>query len=168
MIYTIKKNKHYSSIIPKIVCNNYIKGTINFLNDVKYDVENQGDTNKIIGLSDNWHHHKDSIRLGWRYYKEKNQIMVISYVNGKRSISYLFDFEVGVEYNFLILITDNYYLVGFKENEEFRNLQLELKLNNLKSINRYSNWKLPRLLLKPYFGGKQKAPKEFKIKIEIK
>ncbi len=51
MIYTIKKNKHYSSIIPKIVCNNYIKGTINFLNDVKYDVTNQGDTNKIIGIN---------------------------------------------------------------------------------------------------------------------
>lgn len=153
MIYTIKPNSHYSSIIPKIVCNNYIKGTITFLNDVEYEITRQGDTNKIIGLSDNLSHHKDSIRLGWRYYKGKRQIMTIAYVKGQRIIWYLCDFEVGKTYDFSIKIDYRLYEVSFA--------------NNVSKIHRYSTWKLPRLLLKPYFGGKQKAPKEFKIKIDL-
>lgn len=153
MIYIIKPNSHYSSIIPKIVCNNYIKGTIAFLNDVEYEITRQGDTNKIIGLSDNFSHHKDSIRLGWRYYKGKRQIMTIAYVKGKRSISYLCDFEVGIKYSFYIGIFDGFYHVVFH--------------GNFKTIDRRSNWNYTRLLLKPYFGGKQKAPKEFKIKIKL-
>ena len=163
MIYTIKPNSHYSSIIPKIVCKNYIKGTITFLNDVEYQITRQGDTNKLIGLSDNWSHHKDSIRLGWRYYKGKRQIMTIAYVKGKRSISYLCDFEVGVEYHFLIYISNSIYFVEFRKYEPFVFFEPEL----YKSIYRQSTWKYPRLLLKPYFGGKEKAPKEFKIKIEL-
>jgi len=154
MIYTIKQNSHYSSIIPKIVCKNYIKGTITFLNDVEYEITRQGDTNKIIGLSDNWHHHKDSIRLGWRYYKGKRQIMTIAYVNGKRTISYLCDFDVGVDYDFKINIYEICYIISFGK-------------IGFKLIERHSTWKLPRLLLKPYFGGKEKAPKEFKIKIDL-
>jgi hypothetical protein len=153
MIYTIKPNSHYSSIIPKIVCKNYIKGTITFLNDVEYQITRQGDTNKIIGLSDNWNHHKDSIRLGWRYYKGKRQIMTIAYVKGKRSISYLCDFEIGVEYDFWIGIYDRKYNLSF--NGVFA------------SIHRYSTWNYPRLLLKPYFGGKETTNKEFKIKIDL-
>lgn len=153
MIYTIKPNRHYSSIIPKIAYKNYIKGTITFLNDVEYEITRQGDTNKLIGLSDNWSHHKDSIRLGWRYYKGKRQIMTISYVNGKRSVSYLCDFEIGKTYSFYVGIFDGFYYVVFD--------------GNFKNINRRSTWNYPRLLLKPYFGGKQKAPKEFKIKIDL-
>ena len=156
MIYTIKPNCHYSSIIPKIVCKNYIKGTITFLNDVEYEITRQGDTNKIIGLSDNWHHHKDSIRIGWRYYKGKRQIMTIAYVNGKRSISYLCDFEVGKTYDFEVYIEKNFYFVFFGG------------LINQKIIKRHSTWNYPRLLLKPYFGGKETTNKEFKIKIDLK
>jgi hypothetical protein len=154
MIYTIKPNSHYSSIIPKIVCKNYIKGTITFLNDVEYQITRQGDTNKLIGLSDNWNHHKDSIRLGWRYYKGKRQIMTIAYVNGKRSISYLCDFEIGKSYKFRIMIFENYYMLRFEG-------------SSYKIIDRKSTWKYPRLLLKPYFGGKETTNKEFKIKIEL-
>jgi len=154
MIYTIKPNSHYSSIIPKIVCKNYIKGTITFLNDVEYEITRQGDTNKLIGLSDNWSHHLDSIRLGWRYYKGKRQIMTIAYVKGKRSISYLCDFEIGVEYKFTIEILKRCYILRFG-NATF------------KLIDKQSTWNYPRLLLKPYFGGKQKSTKEFKIKIDL-
>lgn len=77
--------------------------------------------------------------------------MVISYVNSKRTIKYLCDFEIGKTYDFSIKIDYRLYEVSFGD--------------NVSKIHRYSTWKLPRILLKPYFGGKQKAPKEFKIKI---
>jgi hypothetical protein len=153
MIYTIKPNSHYSLIIPKIVCKNYIKGTVTFLNDVEYEITRQGDTNKIIGLSDNWSHHLDSIRLGWRYYKGKRQIMTIAYVNGKRSILYLCDFEINKSYDFRITIHKDVYIIWFG----FKNVWIDRK----------SDWKYPRILLKPYFGGKETTNKEFKIKIEL-
>lgn len=151
MIYTIKKGCHYSSIFPKFTCNDHLSGTITFLNDCSYQIERQGDTNKIIGLSDNWHHHKDSIRLGWMYYKNRYQIMTITYSKGKRKITYLCDFEVGKTYNFSIEIHSKHYVVSFDE--------------IVSKIDRYSNWNSLRVVLKPYFGGITKAPKTFKIKI---
>lgn len=146
----IKKGKHYSSWKkPRLIFKGYLIGSVVFKGDFTYDLN--GDTNKLIGLSDNWHHHRDSIRLGWRYYKGKKEIMVIQYKRGKRTITKLCEFEENKEYWFQIYICDGYYEIWFDK----YSLELERK----------SKWFI-HYLLKPYFGGKNKAPKDFKFEIK--
>lgn len=154
MIYTIKKNRHCSRLIPSLFCKDRIKGDVVFHGDFSYEIERKGDTNKLIGLSDGLHHHNNSIRLGWRFYNGKYQIMTITYAAGKRTISYLCDFETNKKYSFRIIIFKSHYYV------EFDNIR--------KAIARKSSWRYPRFLLKPFFGGKEKAPKQFKFTINIK
>ena len=67
MVYLIKKGCHRAGWFFGLTQKNRISGKIKFLGDVSYRMPLQKDTNKIIGLADNWHHHKDSCRLGWRW-----------------------------------------------------------------------------------------------------
>lgn len=153
--YLIEKGQHYSNFnwskLWTFTFSREIKGTVEFVGDFSY--ESNGDTNKLIGLSDGWNHHKNSVRIGWRWNKGI-QIMAIYYVNGLREIHRVMSkAQEGVKYNFRIVITKSKYHVLFNGYQD--------------SIERKSKWFLLRYKLFPYFGGTETAPKEFKFKINI-
>lgn len=156
MLFTIKKGNHRSTWLPKFTCKNEVVGKVTFLGDFSYEIFNQEDTNKLCGLSDGWHHRKtSSIRLGfrWNLKTEELEIMVISYVNGERTIKKLTVAETDREYDFSIRIEKDYYFVYFNYNSLL--------------IPRKSRWNCLRYYLFPFFGGKETASKTFKINLDI-
>ncbi len=154
---TIKKGRHRCNILlPKITRKTKFEGYFKFKGDVSYNIgRKQTDSNKIFGLSDNWHHHWDSIRIGWGWNSVLKiiDIVVISYVDEKREIKVITRVNSGELVDFEINITDSEY---------------QLIINGIEhKVNRTSCWSLPRYLLLPYFGGEVKAPKDFNIELRI-
>jgi len=151
MIYTIKKNRHRSRWIPKLTFRKSIKGTFKFIGDVSYD--GNLDTNKLIGLSDSYHHHVNSIRLGWRW-NNGLELMAICYRNGNREIRPICFIEPDVDYEFSIMIHKYTYQI--------------MTAGQIQFFTRKSKWWFVRYWLFPFFGGQSKSPKEFKIEINTK
>ncbi len=156
MHFLIEKNSHYANFTwPRIIWSKVLEGTFSLKEDFSYNILLQKDTNKLIGLSDGWHHHNNSIRLGfrWNEREEKTEIMLIRYMNGKRTIVHLCFIKEG---------SINYYKIVIRKS------CYEITLNERKvSIIRESKWFLPCILLKPYFGGITIAPKDFNFEITI-
>lgn len=159
-LFKIKKGNNYSNLsIPYITFKHKISGIISFKN-ISYVVEKKymKDSNKIIGLSNNWHHHQDSVRLCWRMNPKKDnvddiEIMISYYVNGKRTIIPLTTTKSSSIDNYSIEIEKNSY---------------KLKYNKT-SVTIHTTSKLfpVHYLCKPYFGGNAKAPKDFNFEISI-
>ena len=153
----IKKGNHYSTIIPHFTCKKSISGTVEFVGNFVYELsaEKQSDTNKVIGLSDNWHHHIDSIRIGFRFNKKllKRQAMAICYVNGFRTICFLGEFLENKAYRFEIRISKTYYQIWFNGRHAI--------------FDRTSKWFGPRIILQPYFGGTEVAPQDFRFEFKL-
>ena len=151
----IKQGNHISNYIPKLTFSNSIKGFVTFEGDFSYTIEKQKDTNKLIGLSDNWSHHKDSIRIGWRWNTKSEclELMSILYSGGKREINSLMllpkknDVDVTVAYEVAIL--PKYYSITINGSNFL--------------LKRTSSWCFVRVVLQPYFGGTTVAPKDFRF-----
>ena len=152
--FKIKKGNHKSTWLPSLTCKSTIKGTVTFIGNHKYTIPKQYDTNKIIGLSDNYSHHKDSIRIGWRWSTKNSiiEILTISYRNGKRTITPLTVATTNQPYSFSIAITPTHYNVNWN--------------NTTTHIPKTSKWNGPRYKLFPYFGGTTKAPLTLQIQIK--
>lgn len=158
MVYKIKKGKHKSWYLPKFIWRNALDFNFQFLSEPSYiceDSDNQEDINKIYGFSDSWNHHKHSIRIGWYYDKKylSCNLVVYYYINGVRNIKHLGEFSINEKINIQIEILDDLYIVRRKE----------IRLTHL--IPRESRWCFLRYILFPYFGGQEKSPKDFLIKI---
>jgi hypothetical protein len=153
MIITIKKDKHRCELIPSIRLNT-IEGYVLFSSNFEYKIDKQGDTNKLIGLSDSYFHHINSIRIGWRWSLKENKIevMYILYRNSKRYIEHICFIDDIDSFKFKIVVKKNTY---------------ELTCEHDITIIRKSNWWLPRYVLFPYFGGTKAAPKDFNFNIEF-
>jgi hypothetical protein len=151
----IKKNNHKSFNFPSFTMKKQISGNVEFIGDFYYHIEKQKDSNKLIGLSDNFFHHQDSIRLGWRWSLEKGkiEIVVIIYSNKIRSIIPIDFIEENLKYDFKIEILNGYYKVNFNEIVRY--------------FTRTSKWSCLRYKLNPYFGGITKAPKDFSFIINF-
>lgn len=157
MEYIIKKGRHYCNLSLPIFRISSVSGRVKFIGSFEYYIDKQKDTNKLIGISDSYHHHKNSIRIGWRWSKIMNkiEIMTIVYNDSKRSIEHLcFIEDQSLEYSFEVKVLKDYYVVNFNDQSVF--------------IDRVSNWFLPRIVLKPYFGGTTKSPKDFRMDIDLK
>jgi len=156
MIFTILKNTHKSFRLPRLTFKKEIRGNFNFISGIPYEIEKQKDTNKLIGISDALHHHKDSIRIGWRYLPENNKIEIsaIVYSNKKRTITKITEVHPKTVSKFLIKIEKENYVVNVND--------IEI------STPRTSKYKFIRYILYPYFGGLTKAPNEIKISINYK
>lgn len=152
----IAKNSHFiNKLFPYalgLTFKGYLIGSFKFNGDVSYNLgdEDQKDTNKLVGLSDDiFSHHNDSVRIGWRWDLEKSkvQMMAIFYVEGKRTIKPLTHIDPNRTYNYQIKIEKGYY---------------EVEVNNRKArLKRESGYNFLRVILPPYFGGQKKAPKTF-------
>lgn len=158
MVYKIKKGKHKSWYLPKFIWRNTLDFSFQFLSEPSYiceDSDNQEDINKIYGFSDSWNHHKHSIRIGW-YYDTKIgscNLVLYCYINGKRRIEHLGHLELNETISISLEILDDIYVITRKD---FGKVYL---------IPRKSKWWGPKYLLFPYFGGQEKSPKDFLIKI---
>ena len=158
MIYKIKKGRHKSRYIPKICWKKEFTFNIQFLSPPQYISRyshNQEDINKIYGFSDSWNHHNHSLRIGWYYDRgnDINHLVIYSYVDkvviikSLGTFDYLDKIKIGIEVN------KGYYIIY-----RYDTGRIELLI-------RKSSWWGPRYMLFPYFGGQEKANKNYLIKI---
>ena len=159
--FKIQKGNHYCNpTIPVLTLKHEISGVVSF-RDLQYLVEDKymKDTNKIIGLSNNWHHHKDSVRLGWRMnpdlteYNDSIEIMVTYYENGNRVIIPLTTTKPISVDQYKIEITKDSYVVRYNETE------VSIPIDTTRFPIHY--------ICRPFFGGNAVAPKNFNFEISI-
>jgi hypothetical protein len=157
MTYIINKGKHRSTLIPTFTIKDSIAGVFTFIDGYKYSIKKQKDSNKLIGLSDSWLHHIDSVRIGWRYnpkYPDMIEIVGIIYNNAKRSIFAITHVEPNKPHYFAIDILDDYYKIRINK--------------SVVAAKRTSTWDFVRYQLNPYFGGTEPAPNKISIDIKLK
>jgi hypothetical protein len=155
MDYVIKKGGHSSDrMFPFLTFKNKVVFDVKFIGSFRYRIKKQKDTNKLIGLSDSWHHHRNSVRVGWRWNSVANnvELMAIIYSNGYRTIKHL-----------KFLPTSKRVLITI----EIKDKQYSIKINHEEFLfERTSNWGFIRYGLSPYFGGDTVAPKDFRFTIK--
>jgi hypothetical protein len=154
MRYKIKKGEHSSDrIFPFLTFSNKHVFDVSFIGSFMYKIKKQKDTNKLIGFSDSWYHHRNSVRVGWRWNNVVGnvELMAIIYNNGKRTIKHLKFLPSSKRVLIKIEITPNNYLIKINH-EEFL-------------FERTSKWGFIRYGLFPYFGGDTVAPKDFRFTI---
>lgn len=156
MMFIIKEGKHRPFFtIPRITFKKRVHVSVFLDGDFSYTsdkMENQRDTNKIFGLSDNWHHHKDSFRIGYRYLNGRLELMAYYYSNGKKKASFI-DYINTNNIKITLTISENDYTVEYK--------------NKVLKYPRTSKWRFFRYYLYPYFGGEEKAKKDLCFRIKI-
>lgn len=133
--------------------------TARFDESARYDLgnDNQYDINKLIGFSDcNSLHHENSIRFGWRYSIEKNNIEIFAYAysNAVMNFHYMGDVAIDETAYYQIQITDHAFVLQL--NGEV-SLEIERTANCDKGL---------YYMLFPYFGGDEVAPHDVSIFIE--
>lgn len=162
MKYTIKKGNHYSNFnLPKLIFSDTLKFKCSFDKNCLYEFINKdsGDLSKLVGLSDNYIHMKDSIRIGWRNMDNSNviELHVFAHVDSKMISTYLCSVEPNTEFIGSILIYENVYMVDVT----YKNTTYS------KTIARTSKFPNIRYMLKPYFGGDNTAPHDMTINIDF-
>lgn len=154
MKFLIKKGNHKSFFtFPRFTFKSSLSAKIKLIGDFSYitdDIKNQLDANKIIGLSDSYHHHIDSIRVGYRFINNKIELLSYRYNNGIHYTSSMGYVSTNEEFNIKIEIGDKYYIT-------FKNLKFEYP--------RTSKWSFIRYFLYPYFGGQEKSKKDIRFNI---
>jgi len=159
VIFKIKKNSHFSGFkLPRLTFSRKLKASITLLGDFSYKcdlVENQKATNKIIGLSDDYFHQINSVRIGFRYLNNKIELMLYYYNNKNHYSIKIGEVICNQEFKIEIEIQDYKYLVKFNDDIFY--------------APRTSKWNFIRYVLFPYFGGKEKSKSEllFNIKYEV-
>ncbi|WP_246000438.1 hypothetical protein [Pontibacter diazotrophicus] len=155
-IYTIKEGFHYADINSyKRRTTDRLRFSVVFDSTAIYttaDPDNQGDINKLYGLSDcGSAHHTNSARFGWRWYNGKLELHAYTYFNNERNAAYVGSVTLGEP------------------------AICEIRMENKKYVF-YLNGKsvsLPRACtgtgegyqLYPYFGGDETAPHDVTITI---
>lgn len=153
--WTIFKWFHYSTFIPKIVslkkCAHYINYyTIQFDDSCRYEINEPSCVNKLFGHSFHiFNFHKNSVRFGWSYNKESDNIIIwtYTYINGKLHKKQFAACDFNIPYYFSIIT----------------NLPVNTIVYNFNNQQTYSekfNSLTPKFLLTLgyYFGGKSRAP----------
>lgn len=164
----IKKNKHASTLfgfLPhiKFSFKNEFTFTGSFDENCLYnfDTVDKWDINKLIGLSTSYHHHKQSVRFGWRCLNGKTiEILAYCYDKGKRLEKFidhiLCEVEPGQEFKLRIKIYPNKFKLTALSNDKCSSVVL------LKQ----GGWKFKYFLF-PFFGGNLKAPHDMNIYLKI-
>lgn len=154
VVYTIKKGEHSAGSSVSFRAGNSIECLGVLTESCIYTInpEDQGDTNKLFGLSDSLSHSDHSARFGWRYYN--NQLEILAYVrrNGNFYYDVLGTVKPGDVERYKIEILDNVYRFTFKD-----------KVFDAPRTSKYTG---PRYTLYPYFGGNQTAPQDIVIKLK--
>lgn len=152
--YTIKEGDHYSTYEVSNYSGDNLKFSAIFDESAIYTSEieeNQHDINKLYGFSDcKSHHHQNSARFGWRWYRDRIEIMAYTYVEGERQSKFVGVAQMHKSHNYGIRIVDDKYIFSFDDVavEMPRGCEDEVKL---------------KYRLFPYFGGDEVAPHDITI-----
>ena len=114
---------------------------------------NQGDINKLYGISDcGSEHQTNSARFGWRWYKDRLEIHAYTYKNKVRQSALIGTVEPGQKATYEIRLEDEQYV---------------FLLNDKKvTLPRACTGEANGYQLYPYFGGDEPAPHDIKITIQ--
>jgi hypothetical protein len=114
---------------------------------------NQGDINKLYGLSDCGRPHQESsARFGWRWYKGKLEIWAYTYSDGVRKFTFVDTVQLNKSASFQIAFGENEYIFQLGDKRV--------------TLPRACTGKAAGYRLFPYFGGDETAPHAITIRIE--
>lgn len=157
----IKKDTHSGFRIPELLFDcQRIAANVIFTNSCRYDIgrADQGDINKLFGIGYFPSHHRNSVRFGWRYIIEMDamEIMAYWYSNGQRKWEHICFCVMEKEHLFMLNMTEKGHLLHV--------------YNDVVQIGTYTVKDVPQqaigYLLRPYFGGNQKAPHDIVIQMQ--
>ncbi len=159
MKYHIKKNQHYSQLFPRLTKTKNFKFEFYLDKNCLYHLgtPDDSDVNKLFGFSIGLtNHHNNSIRIGWNCQKNNGTISLFAYWynNKKRNIMYLKDIKPNTFHNCSIEILPYGTLIT-----------LDGILYPIDYITKLK-WHYLGFLLKPYFGGNEKAPQNMVLYIK--
>jgi hypothetical protein len=157
IVYVIPSGEHsalQSSYEPMKVSS--IRFNALFNNSAIYktiDEKNQGDINKLYGVSDcNSAHQTNSARFGWRWFSNKLEIWAYAYINTERKYTFITAVALNTANAYELSFTSDSYV--FKVNDT----KVKLPRSCQNEANGYK--------LYPYFGGDETAPHQITIRIE--
>jgi hypothetical protein len=157
MHYVIERGEHNSNRTPAL------KNDISVLAfQARFDstaiyttvkANNQGDINKLYGLSDcGSGHQENSARFGWRWYKNQLEILAYVYRDGQRDYKVLGTASFNVYHAYEIVFGMNQYVFKFD--------------NATVTLPRHCDGSASGYKLFPYFGGDETAPHNVSIWIK--
>jgi hypothetical protein len=155
-VYTIPKGEHYSSHPFSFYSGSKKNFVITALFDesCRYDLNSvdQFDINKLWGVSFG-DHQKNSIRIGWNYDAQKDEIIlsVYTYENGQRKYRQVSTCRINQLFLLSLTLNKSSYTVS----EGLGSIEIPYKYPWLKA----------GYYLYPYFGGNQPAPHDVHIQL---
>ncbi len=164
--YRILKGRHRStqngkpSLLKFGFAPKYMRFSVIFDRDCMYEDNNNGDLNKLYGMSYGFDNHYRSVRFAWFHNKATKQIAIYAYLydNGKRMIEYICSIDPDYEHIFSI--------VPQPEDKVFMSVSTETRRcigKKLLRLHHKDSWF--RLKQFPYFGGNNPAPSTMNIYI---
>jgi len=157
-VYTIKENRHRSVVKVRHTKQNQFDLQVRFDESAQYtsqEAVNQLDVNKIWGVSDcGTTHSKNSIRFGWRWDLNVEQIEILMYRRKDNEFSFKsLGYTNPDDLNYLSLnINEDNYVMTFNGVTD--------------SMSRSCEEPCRRYYLYPYFGGTERAPHDVTILIK--
>lgn len=156
--YIIPQGEHYAK--PRrseFFSDNVISFYASFDSSARYDLGDaslQSNHNKLLGISDcGEHHHQNSARFAWRWYKDELQIHAYAYIGGERITKYVGTVAIDEENHYEIRRTPDAYVFVL-------NGEQTVRIPRDSSCPRSTNY-----MLYPYFGGSAPAPHEVRVRI---
>lgn len=155
----IKKGTHAPFRLPELVNDARLAAVVNFKRNCVYDIgiSDQADINKLFGIGYFPSHHNNSVRFGWRYVKEMDAIEILAYWYAKKKRQHASLCFVKLEscYLYILNIVNNGHILSVYDGS----VQIgHYVISDVKGGMGY--------LLRPYFGGNQKAPHDMDIEID--
>lgn len=166
--YHIKKGRHYSNRahLGLTLSNDHIV-TAYFDKNCLYQIEGEDshDINKLFGFSTAWHHHVQSIRLGWRCLDGKG-IEILTYPHDaevEESKERFINFE-GIFLLDQVEPKQRFECQIFNHRDEFTFYYRSGEYENMVNIPKLSyHFTFIHYYLYPYFGGNKRAPHDMDI-----
>lgn len=155
--YVIPKGAHFSLNNPfRNVNTPEMKFVVRFDNSTMYqtvDSNNQGDINKLYGFADNnEHHHTNSARIGWRWYRNRMELLGYIYNSTVQSDSLIAAVPLNKDINCSIRVEGNRY----RFTVDTTTITMPRHALTPTGVG---------YQLYPYFGGDEAAPHEMRIRI---
>lgn len=156
----IKQGTHSSFKFPSLVIGeDKMVYKVKFTPSCAYDIgiADQLDINKLFGVGYFPHHHRNSVRFGWRYVIGMDAIEILAYyyADGHRMYEHVCYVNIGTNYAFVLHILPDGHLFTVID-DDAKYIAGDLLINHVKGRNL-------GYTLHPSFGGNQKAPHDIYI-----
>lgn len=147
----IRKGTHSPLRFPCMTGSTELVHKVTFTESCRYDIgPEQADVNKLFGIGYLPHHHRNSVRFGWRYVHAGGMVEILAYWyrNGERYMNPMALVSIGTPHVYVM-----------RRHENMHQLYLDKTLMEIPVLShRYG------FLLGPYFGGNMTAPHDIEIK----